>query len=289
MSTTMIRLSLLFVTVYCAPSQLIGLFHAAGDASSCNLISIDATTGANTTLASVSVCSGLTENFPAYSSADQSTGTLFVAITSAATVFGIDVKTGVSTPMGRLANNDSDTLVGAAFVAGAGFLIVTPSGLWNVTEVGPSQLLKAFTTPLNPSVVTSANDGGTGGAGRIFIADSTSNVIQIVDLGDLNAQPKEIKGITKPSDFAHDNGFLYQEAGYVLSSVSVNGGGAKKVINLPNGPGFPSSNGIFTPGTWFFQDFNNTFLVDIKAKLVTKLDEAFLGAPRRVGFPWSFE
>ena len=285
----MIRLSFLISTVYCAPSQLIGLYHAAGDASSCNLISVDAATGANTTLSSVNVCSGLVENFPAYSSADPSTGTLFVAITSAATVFGIDVKTGVATPMGSLANNDSDTMVGAAFVAGAGFLIVTPSGLWNATEVGPSQLLTGFTTPLNPSVVTSSPNGGTGGAGRVFIADSTSNVIQIIDLGALDALPKEIKGITKPSDFAYDGGFLYQEAGYVLSSVSVNGGGVKKVINLPNGPGFPSSNGILTTGTWFFQDFNNTFLVDIKAKLVTKLDEPFLAAPRRLGFPWSFE
>jgi hypothetical protein len=239
--------------------SLIGLYHDAGDPSSCGLLSVDSITGENTTLPRTTVCTGLQSTFPAYSAADVSTGSLFVAISGAVTAFSIDVSSGKSKPLSRLANNASDDLVGAVFIPGAGFLIVTPSGIWNATtpDTLPA-LVAALDDGWETAVVTSSPDGGSGGAGRVFIADLASNSIRVVDLGAPAGPAKYIKGINKPADLAYDSGILLEEAGYQLSSLSATGGAVKRVTSLPDGPGFPSCNGIVSPGVWFFQDFANS-------------------------------
>lgn len=309
--------SIVFATLIAGATarSLIGLYHDAGDPSSCGLLSVDSVTGANKTLPRTNVCGGLQSTFPAYSAADVSAGSLFVAISGAATAFSIDVSSGESKPLSKLANNASDELVGAVFIPGAGFLIVTPSGVWNATkpDVLPA-LVAALDDSWDSAVVTSSPDGGSGGAGRVFIADLASNSIRVVDLGAPAGPAKYIKGITKPADLAYDSGILLEEAGYQLSSLSATGGAVKRVTSLPDGPGFPSCNGIVSPGVWFFQDFANSCesrqtarhhlsavelmstpppptpsdTVDIKSKKVTQLDGPFVAAPRRVGFPWSF-
>lgn len=284
--------ALLFLTASAAAAaaRLVGLYHAPGDASSCSLITVDPTTGANTTLSPTTVCDGLVSDFPAYAAADAATNTLFVAVSGAATAFAVDILTGASAPLAALANDPADDLVGAAFIPGAGFLVVLQSGVYNATAPGaPASLIVAL-DDWPAAVVASAPGGGTGGAGRLFVANRASTAIRVVDLGAPRAAPVALRGVAKPMDVAFDAERLYEVASYRLSVISAKaGGGAPALVTpLPDGPGFPSAYGFVEPGVFFFQDFNNTFTVNIAKKAVTKLDAPFVGASRRVGQSFAF-
>ena len=57
-------------------------------------------------------------------------------MSGAATAFAVDILTGASAPLAALANDPADDLVGAAFIPGAGFLVVLQSGVYNATAPG---------------------------------------------------------------------------------------------------------------------------------------------------------
>jgi hypothetical protein len=72
---------------------------------------------------------------------------------------------------------------------------------------------------------------------------------------------------------------------YQLYSVNPTSGATKKVMNIPDGPGYPRVNGINLAGdTFFFFDFGSVYTIDLKT--FTILSKApFTAAPRVVGFP----
>lgn len=266
-------------------AAIVGIFHAPGEPSLCSLISIDTASGANETLAEVDICAGLSSTFPSFSSSSDSA--IFVAISGASHAFAVAVPSGAATKLAPLANDPADDLVGAAFFPALGFFIVTQKGgVYNMSGDAPA--LFATVPAVVDAVVASAPSGGTGGAGRVFIADAASSNIVVLDMGAPAAAQKTLRGVAKPMDVAFDRESLYEVASYRLSALPVKGGAVRTITSLPDGPGFPSTYAFVAPGQFAFIDFNNTRIVDVATKAITVLDEPFRGGSRRVGMPAVF-
>ena len=71
----------------------------------------------------------------------------------------------------------------------------------------------------------------------------------------------------------------------VLYSTPAAGGAAKRVLSIPDGPGYPRTNGMAGPNFWWFFDFANLQVADLKAKTVAIVGDGFIAAFRGMGFP----
>jgi hypothetical protein len=226
--------------------SLVGLYHLPGDVNHCDLIRIDLITGENTTLFSdVSTCTSLTTNFPSFSAAGAA-GSLLVAISSASAVVEIEIASGKSTALGALANNDSDIMTGLAHWP-EGFTVVgTQFGIWNVTSAGQNDLI----IPLEGADAFGEAFVFAGPWPTLYVVDENSKSVLIIDV--------ETKAIVHSSGLANPigsvlgpTGTLLQEKGYVLYSTPAAGGTAKRVLNIPDGPGYPRTNGLAGQQYWW--------------------------------------
>jgi len=280
----------------CAPPpRLVGLYHAPGDVTACSLLSIDLRTGANATLARSPACAAnALPAFPSFSAADAAAGTLFVAVAGAPTAFAVSVATGAAAPLAALANNASDELVGAAFFPGkgaaAGFFLVTQNGVWRASAPGAAPLFAPLADAWPAALVAASPGGGTGGAGRLFVADAASARVRVLDMGAPGAPAAYISGVARPRVLAVDGEYVYEEAGYVLSRVPAAGGAVQRVAQLTDGPGYPTDAVFAAPGLFAWVDFEFAYTIDVTAKpaKVTQLEGTFWAAPRRVGLPHGF-
>jgi len=290
----------------------VGLYHAPGDVTDCDLIRVDLATGANATLFSkISACAALTTNFPSFSAAG-APGRLLVAIGSAPSVFAIDMSTGAAAPLGSLANNDSDILTGLAHWAARGVTLVTTQfGVWNATDPGQNELL----LPLSGADAFAGAFAFAGPWPTLYIADEASASIVLVDV-EAGKVAKRATGLSSPIGTVLNGKELLQERGYVrgvarrrardlphpfgpqrhpsttpllshqvLYSTPAAGGAAKRVLSIPDGPGYPRTNGMAGPNFWWFFDFANLQVADLKAKTVAIVGDGFIAAFRGMGFP----
>ena len=225
---------------------LVGLYHIPGDVTHCDLIRIDLTTGENTTLFSdVSACTKLATNFPSYS-APGAPGSLLVAVSSATSIFSVEIATGKATPLGALANNDSDIMTGLAHWPEGFSVVATQYGIWNATDVGQNDLL----FPLEGADAFAEAFVFAGPWPTLYVVDENSKNILIIDV-----EKKTVvhtSGLDSPiGTVLGPSGTLLQEAGYVLYSTPAAGGNAKKVLNIPDGPGYPRTNGLAGQQYWW--------------------------------------
>lgn len=243
----LILLSLPLSVHSAAMGSLVGLYHLPGDVTSCDLMRIDLATGANTTLFSkVAACTALATNYPSYSAAGPP-GQLLVAVASAASVFSLDIATGAATPLGRLANNESDFMTGLAHWSSKMITIVTTTnGVWNVTDPGQNDLL----LPLSGGDAFAEGFVFAGPWPTLYIVDEASQNILIVDVE--AAAIKRATGLGSPIGTVLNGRELLQEKGYVLYTTPAAGGAAKRVLSIPDGPGYPRTNGMAGPNFWWF-------------------------------------
>ena len=232
-----------------APGSIVGLFHAAGDITSCTLIALDLATGANSTLAASPACAGLSTNFPAFS-APGPPGALLVALTSAPTLLSIALASGAPTPLGALANNASDPLAGLAhFVAEGISVVVTQYGLWNATDAGQNELL----VPLRGGDAFTEAIVFAGAWPTVYVCDQYSAAILLVDVAAKSI--KRAVGLDSPLGTVRGpagSAFLLQQKGYKLYETPLSGGAPKFVLDIPDGPGYPRVNGAGGANTWWF-------------------------------------
>jgi hypothetical protein len=258
-----------------AQALLYGLFHEPGSSTNCTFRSIDLTTGANNTIATeVPVCAGLTSTYPSFSAASASQ--LFVAIEGARDAYFIS-PSGKVTRGAAMANNESDPLVGAAYIAPA-FLVVTQYGVWDASVAGGAPTLVAAYAGWSSAVVTSA------GTDLVLVANAEGNQIAVVDIPARSTRTS-LKGISRPMDVAVSRGIIYEMAGYQLYTLPLTGGTPRPLMSLPDGPGFPRVNGFVSPTTWYFADFLNLYTINVETKHVVQVPGSFVGAPSCVGFP----
>jgi hypothetical protein len=275
-------LLLLLAAAACAAlptGRLVTVMHAPGDVTACSLIEVSLATGENRTLAPVPACAQLATNFPSFSAFTGAS--LLLAVNSAPAVFAVDIATGASTPLGALPpSNDTFPLLGLVWVEGAGALTATPLGLFNSTTPGaPAELLVAF----------EGSESFTGGAfvlaapPLVYVCDEGSSAIVAVDLRDLSKTA--LTGLASPiGSVVLAPGRLLQEKGYVLYSTALATGKSTKVVNIPNGPGYPRNNGVAGQGWWWWFDFAALHVADLKAK-TTAIVGPFFGISRALGFP----
>ena len=258
--------------------RLVGVFHGPGDVTSCSLIEVSLSTGANKTLAtSVPACAELTTNYPSFSAF---TGkALLLAVNSAPAVYAVDPATGASAPLGGLPpSNDTFPLLGLVWVEGAGALTATSLGLFNSTGPGPAALLVAFAAG---EVIAGAFVVASGQL--VYVCDENSNAIVEVDLRDLSK--KQLKGLSAPIGTALlSPSTLLQEKSYTLYSTALATGKSTRLLSIPNGPGYPRTNGIAGQGYWWWFDFAALHAADLKAKTTAIVGE-FYGISRAMGFP----
>jgi hypothetical protein len=259
--------------------RLVGVFHAPGDVTSCSLIEVSLGTGANRTLAaSVPACAQLTSNYPSFSAY---TGkSLLLAVNTAPAVYAVDPATGASAPLGGLPpSNDTFPLLGLVYVEGAGALTATSLGLFNSTGPGPATLLVAFAAGevfAGAFVVASPPH-------LVYVCDENSNAIVAVDLRDLSK--KQLKGLAAPIGTALlSPSTLLQEKSYTLYSTALATGKSTRLLSIPNGPGYPRTNGVAGQGYWWWFDFAALHAADLKAKTTAIVGE-FYGISRAMGFP----
>ena len=261
------------------PGRLIGLYHDPGVITSCSLIEVDFSSGMNRTVAtSVTACAGLTESYPSYSSSDGES--LFVAINSAASVFSVDLVSGTSVPMGGLPEcNDTFPLQGLVWMKETGILTATSLGLFNSTGPGPATQLLSFSggEVFQEAFLLSSYP-------MVYLVDQHSSSIVTMDLSTSPVSKSSLKGLPNPVGTVLLNSrTLLQEASYQLYSTSTAGGKAKKILNIPDGPGYPRQNGIAGEGFWWWFDFADLHVADISVKTTQVVGGGFVAAPRAIG------
>lgn len=236
------------VAATAAPTgALHGIFHLAGKIDECELVTIDISTGANTSTPTTA-CEGNTQAWPSFAALSEAPGapTLIIAVEGAAAVVAVDAQTGAATRLARLANNASDPIIGLVTLKQpAGAFLVTANGVWSVSKPGgaPVRFATIDTSAFSEPVCTHAQDGGTGGAGRVFIASQREGGIIVVDMGAPASRPKVLKGLPNGAmDLCYDaaRDALLQMQSYTLySRPSTGTTSPKQVTRLPDGPGFP--------------------------------------------------
>lgn len=260
--------------------SLVGVFHAPGDVTSCSLLAFSLPTGSNSTLSTdVPACKKLTTNFPSFSAYDGTS--LLLAISSGPSVFAIDPMTGATTAeLGDLPpNDDANPLLGLVAVEGAGVLTATSIGLYNSTSPGPSTLLVSF---VGKEVFASAFVVAS--FPSLYVCDEYSAAIVAVDLQTMTK--KTIKGLpTSIGTLLLNPTTLLQEKGYVLYTTSLATGKSTKVLQIENGPGYPRTNGLAGNDYWWWFDFANLHLADLRAHTTQIIGGDFTAASRAMGFP----
>lgn len=182
-------LLLLQLAPHAAAQTLLGVFRNA--VTGCSVLAINAATGTNVTLnANVALCSQVQQTWPSFAVYDFAAQELVVAVATAPNVASFNPTTGAEGVYAPLpAYNQSDEWLGMVRVApsnGASpaIYLVSQYHLWQVTAAGLNLVLNV-NLPAD-AVVAAANSGGTGGAGRIFVADGGSNAVYTLDLGALS-------------------------------------------------------------------------------------------------------
>ena len=181
-------------------STLVGTFSVSRPTGgvSCYLSLIDTASGANKTLP-LQLCDTLSSTYPAFSALYDNGGAfagtdatasleLVVAIAGDSSVRAINIATGAEralAPLPALPYNSSDAFRGLVSVTAnrRSLYLVTQHSLYAVSE-GALTLVTALVLP-GPlgGQVAAAPNGGSGDAPRIFVADSQSDAVVVVDLG----------------------------------------------------------------------------------------------------------
>jgi hypothetical protein len=84
----------------------------------------------------------------------------------------------------------------------------------------------------------------------LYIVDEASQNILLVDVE--AAAITRAKGLASPIGTVLNGNALLQEKGYVLYETPAAGGAAKRVLSIPDGPGYPRTNGMAGPNFWWF-------------------------------------
>lgn len=265
-----------------AADHVVGIFREYDN--SCSLLAIN-WDGTNTTLATnLRSCSNATNLYPAYSALNGATQKLAVAIQSAAYVFEYDTRTGAESVGAPLPTNASDAFIGFVAVGPTEYL-VTMNNIYAI-KAGVISHYAFVSLPADGQVAGTAT-GGTNGAGRLFVASTTDASLYTVDLGANGAVSTLQAGVSRDWDLQWSDATqsLIELAAYQLYSTSADTGKSTKVMDIPDGPGYPRVNGISPDGaTFWFMDFSYIYTIDIdKAAVVTKGN--FTWAPRCVGYP----
>lgn len=282
-----------------ATGTLYGVVHPSGDINTCSLYSIDLSTGVNTTVADVSaVCAGVTTVWPAFSAAlVETTSSLVLLTSSAASIFGIDIATGETSTVAALpAYNESDAYLGMVNLAGGNsaalYVVNQYSGVSYASNGQLKPLGQVPGLPASGSVAGSPF-GGTFAAGRLFVSDRASDAVTVISLnpggGALDVAVLHTK-VDSPMDMQYDAGTdrLILLADYVLYGVESLSGASTKIADVPNGPGFPRVNAITPDGaTFVFIDFASVHVMDTTSG-ATSIVANFSSAPLVVGFPQVF-
>lgn len=272
-----------------AAFSVVGLFRNRGNFNNCSVVRISPATGDNVTLANVTACAIISINYPAYSAADESTGKLNVVIATAPAIFSFDMATGEQSELAPLPApyDQTDGYLGLVSAGGATFLI-TRTAIYSPQAGALVKLASGFAFPEIALVVASPG-AGTGGAALVYVADEASTAIDVIDMG---LTPPAISttlqsSIASPWDMMYDatGDRLIVLAGYRLYAVNARTGKTTTLMNIPDGPGYPRTNGISPDGSvYFFADFSFLYTIDMAAlKIVNKAP--LLSAPRTMGFP----
>ena len=272
--------SLAVVSSAAASGSLVGLYHVPADVTHCDLIRIDLATGANTTLFSdVSACSALTTNYPSFSTQGPA-GRLLVAVGSAAAVFSVDIETGTAIPLGAIANNKSDIMIGVAHWPAQNVTVVgTQYGIWNASSFLQNDLL----LELSGADAFGEAFVFAGPWPTLFVVSGTSSRILLIDIE--AATIKRTTGLASPIGTVLNGNALLQEKGYVLYSTPAAGGAAKRVLSIPDGPGYPRTNLLAGTDFWVVFDFAHMMVADLKKKTIAIVGDGFVAAARGMGFP----
>lgn len=266
------------------PGSLSGIFRQP--TGSCVIINIDLNTGKNSTGAAVHACDAITATWPAYSVLNVEEGRLELAISSASSIVSIDLKNGAEKSLADLpAENANDPFLGLVRAQNVTYLVLSSA----VYAVLGGKLNKVATVALPLMAATAiAPSDGTGGAPVIYVADEGSATVYAIDLG---ASPPStrtfVSSVNGPWDLQYSavTGTLLELGAYQFYSVDTTSGKTTKIINIPNGPGYPRVNGISDDGSNFFYfDFAQVHVVDVAAAKITA-NVPFTWASKAVGFP----
>ena len=151
--------------------------------------------------------------------------------------------------------------------------------MWNATDPGQNDLLLALdgSDAFGEAIVFA------GPFPTLYICDQNSATILLVDVA--KRALRRAAGLRAPLGTVLNGKELLQEKGYVLYQTPAAGGAAKRVLAIPDGPGFPRVNGVAGAGFWWFLDFANLQVADLATKKVAIVGDGFVGAPRKMGFP----
>lgn len=152
-------------------------------------------------------------------------------------------------------------------------------GVWNATSPGQNDLI----VQLSGADAFAEGFVFAGPWPTLYIADEASSNILLVDVE--AAALKRTTGLNSPIGTVLNGKELIQEKGYVLYQTPAAGGAAKKILNIPDGPGYPRTNGMAGPENWWFFDFSNLQVADLITKTVKIAGDGFVAAPRGMGFP----
>lgn len=231
-----------------------------------------------------------TTTYPSAATWDGKTN-LLLAVASSDAIYAVDMTTAQGTAVAPLPTyNDSDTYLGLVRTTPAGgsprLFLIQQSGIYEVVQ-GALKSVLSYTFPQYAHAAVSST-GGTNNEGQIWVTDPDSATLYAVDIGADFAVSTLKSGVNGPMDIAYDAGAerLIELASYQLYATSITTGKSTKLTNIPDGPGFPSVNAIAPDGSYFFfEDFSNTYTVDLNnGNTINKLAR-FTLAPRVVGFP----
>jgi hypothetical protein len=265
---------------------LVGLVRNSADFTNCSLLHIDPATGANTTIALVDACKQVSQTYPAFSTFDAAGQNLVVAISTAPAVYAYNVLTGALSYSWPLPTyNSSDPMIGFVSMNVSkptvhyAAYIVFQSGVYSIDETGLN-LVVSYNFPGSASVIVIP------GQDVIAVVDETSAKIYLVDVG-ANSVSSLTTNVNGPWDAQYSTayGFIVLLGDYQLYTTNPTTGTTKKVMNIPDGPGYPRVNGVNQAGdTFFFFDFASVYTIDLQTFAI--LSKApFTAAPRVVGFP----
>lgn len=285
------------VTAFLAPvaalaavnARLVGVFRTLGNLNDCTLTSINPNDGTNVTIAHIDACNVTTTSWPAYSAYDASKNQLIVALATTPSIYAYDVTTAAQSVLAPMPADALD-LLGMVHVSWpttgtAATYLVSSSFIYRI-DAGVLTKLTAATLPVSAAVAASSS-GGANGQGQIYVADEGSASIHVFDLPDATPARTLTSGVNGPMDLqvANNTGSLIELGSYTLYATNPSTGSSKRIMAIPDGPGYPRVNGISPDGsTFFFLDFSYVYTIDIASgKVVTQ--QPIDSAPRVIGFP----
>lgn len=251
--------------------ELGGFFKNGGDPRNCSYVHISRTGEVFPSAAPFTGCSdrtGASEGIPVTAKNDDD-HLIYFMTGSGTTIFSIAYGSGEQAVVAALPASYNWT-IGLQYISGTGLYMLTTDTLFLV-PAGKNVLV-----PIMEVAHLGLSDDG------VMTAHSNHKTLFVTDgkalhKFDVSQTPPivstlKMNSLTKIMDLAvyvpdSDIVSLIALQNYKLYSLDMNTGASSFLLDIPDGPGFPRVNAIFTD-TFYVCDFDNIFAIDLPSKIV---------------------